>query len=365
MKICFLSYNLTNGGAQRVASVLCNDLVNRHEVLVIVKERTEKEYAVDPRVKVVSMDEESEKFRNARHKDLAAISVLRKIYKREKPDYVMAFLGCSEASHIAALGIKGLHYIATIQNSPWSKPESRFRRLTRDISAVTSEACMVQNHEQATYFPQWAQKKLFIVRNPVDPMYINCQEHEYRPLRKMVSLGRLHDQKNQEMMIEAFALAADDMDPQVQLEIYGDGPKKEKLHRMLEEKGLTDRIHIYPFHSKPLELYQSADAFILSSNYEGMPNALLEAMTVGLPCITTDCKTGPKDIIRDGENGFLVPMNQPEIMAEKIRYLASHPEDGERMGRAAREDVLASYVLETVSRNLEQDLMRIGSRHGR
>lgn len=359
MRICFLCYNLTDGGAQRVASVLCNDLVNRHEVILVVKERCTKEYAIDPRVKIITMDDDS-KFRRAKTKDFAAVPLLRRIYRTERPQYVMAFLGFAEASRLAAVGLRGIHFIATIQNSPWSKPEQKFRRMTRDWAALSAEACMVQNHEQATYFPKWAQKKLFIVHNPVDPMYINCQEHCYRPVRKLVSLGRLHDQKNQEMMIDAFALAAEHMDSQVQLEIYGDGEKKEKLLKQIAELHMEERIHILPFHSKPLEVYQAADGFILSSNYEGMPNALLEAMAVGLPCISTDCKTGPKDIIRDGENGFLVPMNDRKMMAEKMCWLASHPEAAEQMGRAARKDVLDTYVLEAVARDLENDFRRIG-----
>lgn len=358
MKICFLSYNLTDGGAQRVASVLCNDLVKRHEVLLIVKERCAKEYTISEGVKVITMDEDPG-FKASRVKDFAAIGLLHRILKQERPDVVLGFLGFAEAAFLGTRGIRSLKYIATIQNSPWSKPEQKLRRWTRDMAAMLSPACMVQNHEQATYFPQWMQKKLFIMHNPVDPVYICADDHTYRPVRKLVTLGRLHDQKNQEMMIQAFAEIADAVDPAVCLEIYGDGAQKEKLQNLICELHMEERIHLLPFHKNPIEVYQKADAFILSSNFEGMPNALLEAMAVGLPCVSTDCRTGPKDIIRDGENGFLVPMNAPSQMAEKMKFLIDHPEDAERMGRAARKDVLASYTIDVVARDLEADLERI------
>ena len=354
MKIAFLCYNLSDGGAQRVVSVLSNAMTGRHEILVILKERCENEYVLNPEVSVRVLDEDP-RFFAARKKDIAAVSAIRRILKAEKPDFLMGFLGFLEAGYLACRGLS-TRYLMTIRNSPWSKPENRIKRMTRDLTVMLSDACMVQNQEQATYFPKWVQKKCFAISNPVDPAYAACGDHAYGPVRRIITLGRLHAQKNHEMMLDAFASVQGEIPQDVMLEIYGNGDKKPALEHRIRELSLDGRVKILPFQAKPLSIYQAADLFLLSSDFEGMPNALLEAMTVGLPCISTDCRTGPKDMIRDGENGFLVPVGDTEAMARRLLQLIRDPAEAERLGKAARKTVLDYWTQDRITEQLEQKL---------
>jgi glycosyltransferase involved in cell wall biosynthesis len=108
-------------------------------------------------------------------------------------------------------------------------------------------------------------------------------------------------------MIEAFAKAAQSC-PGIRLSVFGVGDKAyvEKVQDLIDEWGMTDRIVLKGRSEDMLSILRSSDAFLMTSDYEGMPNALIEAMVVGLPCISTDCRTGPKDMIDDSVNGYLV-----------------------------------------------------------
>ena len=91
---------------------------------------------------------------------------------------------------------------------------------------------------------------------------------------------------------------------------------------------------------------RETDLFVLSSDYEGMPNALIEAMAMGVPCISSDCRTGPKSLIKDGQTGLLFQTGNLDALTEKIAWALQHPAEMNQMGRAAREDILETYQIE-------------------
>ena len=110
---------------------------------------------------------------------------------------------------------------------------------------------------------------------------------------------------------------------------------------MIDESGMTDRIVLRGRSEDVLSILRSSDAFLMTSDYEGMPNALLEAMVVGLPCISTDCRTGPKDMIDDGVNGYLVKTGDAESISRAIVKIAQMSDtEAEKMGSAAREKII-------------------------
>lgn len=138
-------------------------------------------------------------------------------------------------------------------------------------------------------------------------------------------------------MINAFAKIAGQF-PEYILEIYGDGDLKEILQEQIEELGLHKRIELKGTTSHILEKVYTASLFVLTSDYEGMPNALMEAMAIGVPCISTDCKPGgARDLIKNGENGWIVPRNDIEVLAERMTSVLSCPEQSDRMAKNALE----------------------------
>ena len=137
-------------------------------------------------------------------------------------------------------------------------------------------------------------------------------------------------------MVDAFALIAD-KHPEVTLEFYGDGALKEEIQAKIDGVELSDRVHLNPSRKDIFDCIRTARLFVLPSDFEGMPNALMEAMSLGLPCVSADCRPGgARTLIKDGVNGFIVPMRNPQAMAEKIEYLLNNPEQAERVAKEAR-----------------------------
>ena len=143
-------------------------------------------------------------------------------------------------------------------------------------------------------------------------------------------------------MIKAFAKATQGYTEAI-LCIYGAGNDDyiQSLNSLINELSANNRIFICGRTPRIAEEYMKSDAFLMSSDYEGMPNSLAEAMAIGLPCISTDCKTGPKDLIDDGINGFLVPVGDEEKYTESIlKLLKSNEEERKKIGENARSKVL-------------------------
>ena len=336
MKICFLCYNLINGGAQRVVSVLSNELIKFHDVMIIVSQREENEYALDSNVEVVELKENNG--RSFVERELYIIRKLREIFQEKSPDVVISLLGYENEAYIASRGMK-LKFITSIRNSPWSSPAKPHKRMIRNLVVSLSDACMVQNKGQLEYFPKWMHSKLFVVPNPVDDAYLKATKHPHESIQKIVTLGRLREQKNHKLLIAAFGDIIPQIDKNVVLDIYGNGPLREQLQEQVEVSGLTERVRIKPFSTDALSVYRNADLFVLSSNFEGMPNALLEAMAVGLPCISTRCKTGPEDMIINGKTGFLVPVGDRCQLAERMLQVISMGQEAFDLGEAAKDYV--------------------------
>lgn len=140
--------------------------------------------------------------------------------------------------------------------------------------------------------------------------------------KRIVTVGRLEmHQKRQDVLLEAFRIVHG-KHPGATLHLYGQGPSRERLQQLVQDMGLTDCVVLEGETAQVLEDIHAARMFVLSSDYEGIPNALIEAMTVGLPCVSTDCSPGGAALlIADGENGFLVPRGDAEAMAERMNRL--------------------------------------------
>ena len=338
--IVFAIGSLHGGGAERVVSVWASALAEKgYRVSVLVYSRLENEYPISEKVEVYPIAE-SEMACNdlsMRHR----LVRFRKALKELKPDAVISFL--PEVQVYVALASIGLRIprVETIRNNPWRIPllKSRFGKLWL-WCFKSCRALIVQSEDQKPFFSEAVQKKSVVIPNPINARYIEHSKTEYNAdSHKIVAAGRLSEQKNYKMMIDAVKKVREDY-ADVSLEIYGIGALEEHLKAYITEQGLEDTVHLMGRSNELYRVYQNADLYVMSSDYEGMPNALAEAMAVGLPCISTDCKTGPRDLIEDGKNGYLVSCNDSEALAEKIKAIfAMSGEEQKAMGQRAREKV--------------------------
>lgn len=173
--------------------------------------------------------------------------------------------------------------------------------------------------------------KVSVISNP-----ITFRSGAVSPLTafKVVAVGRLAAQKNFLSLIRAFRMVAD-RHPDWTLEIYGDGSEREMLQNAISELGLEKSVSLCGKTTEVRQKMLETSCFVLSSRYEGMPLVMLEAMSCGLPVVSYDCPCGPKDIITDGVDGFLVPAGDERMLAERICRLIENPELRAGMGASA------------------------------
>ena len=342
-RILFNIGRLTNGGAERVVALWSSMLVERgYDVSLYLSHRDEGEYYVDPRVKVESTAQSQKEF--------LALSLYQRLKKHRryikwfKPDVIINFLPKTQIKMLVISAGMKIKTIETVRNNPWIDKDVGKLRHIWNLCFKRADAIIVQTPEQMKYFSSKEKGKCVIVRNPLDDAYKKPIDRiNKKSVTCFVASGRLAEQKNYPLMIEAFSKIAEKND-EITLDIYGGGNESyvAQLQQLIDRIGMTGRITLKGQSSKMSETLRMYDAFIMSSDYEGMPNALAEAMATGLVCVSTDCKTGPCDMIENGKTGYLVHTGDVDSMVETIgRVVSMTCEQRMEMGRAARESILA------------------------
>lgn len=331
MKIGFHIVQLGGGGAERVLVLLANYFSAKgHKVYVIANKACADEYCIDSSIDKRYIDDEliaedGPIIRNAKR-----IKFIRDLCRLEDIDCMISFMAEPNIrSIIACLGLRTKN-IVSVRNEPAREYPGIKLTVARALFRLAD--CIVLQTTQAVEAFKGLEKRATIIPNPVDESFY-CVRADLDSAR-IVTAGRLEAQKNQELLIRAFAKICDEF-PETTLDIFGTGALLEHLQRVAVECGVAPQV---VFHGRtknmPLELSNAA-VFVLSSDYEGMPNALMEAMAAGIPSISTDCPCGgPADLIQNGQNGLLVPPNNAEAMASALEDLLR---DKSRSGRMAYE----------------------------
>jgi glycosyltransferase involved in cell wall biosynthesis len=166
---------------------------------------------------------------------------------------------------------------------------------------------------------------------------------------RIVAVGRLTRQKGFDVLLSAFAELL--RHRRASLLILGEGPERQRLERQAEKLGLRDRVHLPGFDPNPYSHMARADLFVLSSRFEGSPNALKEALALGTPVVATDCRSGPGQILQNGRYGPLVPVEDPHALAEAMERALTSPPDRETLPRA-----VSDYTLRASSRAYLREL---------
>ena len=340
-KVLLTITSLSGGGAERVVSVWSKELKEQgYDVSILVCERFDGEYKIEDGIKVYSIASIGEGFGD--YSFIKRYKIFRKTIKQISPDVVINFLPKMQIWMMFATMFRRIRKIETIRISPWHLGRTGLVKILINRYFKRADAVILQTAEQGEYYSKKVQKKCHVVYNPVAEQYKQNPKTEYRQAIQFVGAGRLTTQKNFELMISAFKIASEKC-PNIKLAIYGEGSKDyvDKLNALIQENGLTDTVKLMGRSLEMPTVLKNADAFIMSSDYEGLPNALIEAMCVGLPCVSTNCRTGPKDLIDDGENGFLVPVGDTKAMAEAIIKIAElEPDKAQEIGEKAREKIL-------------------------
>lgn len=338
-KILFHLTCLEQGGAERVVSNLSNRLVkDGYEIVVTTQWQGENEFALNDRVKRIHVGlRESDQNRSRISKVMRRITYLREVIKQEKPDVIISFLKANNyRSLIANVGTK-IPNIVAVRNDPKSDYSTKADKILIPLLYPFANGAVFQTEEQRDFFPKNVRERAEVILNPVHNKYIEIQPTQEKE-KVVVQSGRLVGFKNQKMLVKAF-VKVHEKHPDYQLKFYGrdagDGTKEE-LEKLIYENGAVDYIRLMGASDELEKVIPKAEVYAFSSYYEGLPNALIEAMALGMPIVATDCPCGgPRTLITHEYNGLLIPVNDEEAMATNICRLIEDKELAKKIGENA------------------------------
>ena len=339
-KIAFHLNILQQGGAERVVSNLANRFAKEgYEVVIATEWYGTDEFALDQKVRRVHVGLTKEDENRSRiSKMLRRIWYLRRFMKKEKPDVVVAFTrGVLYRALAAGIGT-GIPVVISVRTDPVGHYDKKADKLRIPLLFPHAAGCVFQTEGAKAFFAPYLQENSRIILNPLNPKYVGVPEPAVRT-KDVVQSGRLVDFKNQPMLIRAF-LKVHEKHPDYTLKIYGPDSKdgtKEILESIIHENHAEDFVKLMGGSNTLEKDLADAALYAFSSDWEGLPNALMEAMALGLPVVSTDCPCGgPKTLIEDGVNGLLVPIMDEKAMTDGILRLIEDRELAERLGREAR-----------------------------
>ena len=318
MKIMFNAYNLGKGGAERVISILSNSFIKKNIVEIIINDKSKTEYEIDSEVKIFELD--TKKIKNKLLRNIYREKETEKILNNEKPDIIISFLPAPSFRVLIANRKLKIPVIVSDRNNPKKEYSPLIKKILMKILYKKADAFVFQTKEQSEYFCRDIQKKSKIIYNPLKEEFIENSQRK-NPQKTIVAVGRLVPQKNHKILIKAFDEVVKKHDD-YNLKIFGKGKLEKRLKKYIKRLGLEDKVLLCGVKDDIKPELEKAEIFVLSSNFEGLPNSLIEAMAIGLPAIATDCPCGgPREIIKDGKNGLLVPVKNSTKMAEAINRL--------------------------------------------
>ncbi len=333
MNIVFVTRNMHGGGAERVISELLKYLTKQQISCKIVTLEKEKVlYHIPPSVELHMIGEKSG---NRLFDKYLRYKELRNYVKGIRPDLVVALPEEIGIYVIPALFGTKIPVVVSERNNPWVMPWKKGTRLLRSLCYPHASGLIFQTEQAAGFFSNRVQRKGIVLPNPLD--LTRLSEPWVGGRRKeIVGAGRLDKQKNFPLLIKAFAQFYENHSD-YKLIIYGEGILQEELIKLANSL-LPSEAYSFPGRTtRLLEQINGASMFVLSSDYEGLPNVVIEAMALGLPVISTDCPSGgPSNLIEDGKNGILIPVGNVQALYKAMCRLAENEDYAAALGKQAQ-----------------------------
>lgn len=325
MNVVLVISSLRAGGAERVMTDMANYwVINGHKVRLITFAPFVDDafYPLDSRVERISLGYRRET-RGMIEKlafNWTRLRALRRQLMRLQPTAVISFMDSTNVlSILASIGL-GTKTLISIRNNPKSRHLPRFWSLGRRFTYRFATAVVAQTEGAAEWLRRSLGVSVVVIPNPL-PSFAPI-DIEKEPL--VLCVGRLIREKAHDTLISAFSGIAHEH-PAWRLVVLGDGPLREELNAQVAELGLTNQVMLAGAVRDVATWYAKASVYVHSSRSEGFPNALLEAMAMSLPVVSTKCEFGPADLIEHGENGLLVESDDIEGLASAIGSLMSDP----------------------------------------
>ncbi|WP_028911848.1 glycosyltransferase [Prevotella sp. MA2016] len=336
MKIVTVGYLHGAGGAERQIILLSNQLALRgHEVVLCVLAENKSPYPIDNKVRIVDVSDVENGTKSSIGKIYKRLVAFRKVIKQERPDVIIHYNLQSAYFCLTLSSKKRGKVIYSERGDPYDAEYSGLLGKIRDYTIKRMDGLVFQSEGARDFFSDDVIRKSIVIHNSV-----NVPQDKY-PIpkireKRIINVGRFHPQKNQKLLINAFSKISKSF-PDYVLEMYGDGDLYDELKKQVGDLGLDEKVFFHPSRKDLWDCIYKASLFVLSSDFEGMPNALMEAMALGLPCISTDCRPGgARSLIQDGVNGMIVPVGNVDELAKAMTLCLSKKDISEKIAKNAR-----------------------------
>ena len=370
--IAFYIGGLCIGGAERVICNLAEYFYSEgYRVTMVTKVRDEKEYELNPGIKRIIADITPEEETASRIRNLfARIAKLKRIWKEVKPDVIVSFIRKNNLMAIASAAPLGIPVVVSVRSAPERELKGFGFKTITFLLFRQAAGVILQTREAYNFFPGYIREKAVVLPNSINPDFLKASEeltlattinHDKKMTvydripssvkeKRIITVGRIDDNKNQRLLVEAYVKIADHY-PDWSLELIGDGSGRQALEEYVSTLPCKDRISFTGAVDDVAKRMSEASIFVLPSKIEGMPNALIEAMVMGMACISTDCPCGgPRDLIAaDESNGILVPVDNVDAMAMALKRLITNDPLRQSMGDNARK-IIATLHPDTVNK---------------
>ena len=334
-KVVFYIGSMQRGGAQRVMTNLLPHFLDAgNDVLLvndIVPSEVIPEYPIDSRVRRLYLGCPDD---NIFGKYIKRVFRLRAILRHKKPDVAIAFMGSPNIRLIfASIGVK-TKIVVSVRNDPNEEYGRGLKKIITNLIFSRADGIVFQTDDAKKYFSKRNQKKSRVIFNPVNRIFFDTS---WNPSKKeIVVVGRLEKQKNPFLAIDAFLTIAENY-PDYKLVFYGEGSLKKNLVEYIAKRNAESRIKLRGATDDVAKVLSESALYMMTSDFEGMPNALMEAMAVGIPAISTDCPCGgAASLINAPSQGVLVPVGDVYKLAEKIGLLIENIDLRNKMSIAAQ-----------------------------
>jgi glycosyltransferase involved in cell wall biosynthesis len=306
----------TAGGTERATVVIANELAARNYKVGIVclANKGKPFFETHPNIQLYYLYHESDKQLSFVRNIFRGIK-LRQLYKNEKPDIIIIV-----GSGHSFLNIPAARGITTITWEHFNINVNRqfMHPLSRKIATLYSDRIVTLTNQDAENY-----KKKFGVKNVIcipNPITINNTNKSPLTEKRVLAIGRLTNQKGFDLLLDAWS-QVENRNNGWKLRIIGSGRMLPLLLHKIRKYNLSDSIELIPSSDKIVTHFRESSIYVMSSRYEGLPLVLIEAMAMGLPIISFDCQTGPRDIIEDNLTGRLIPYLDVNRLAKELDNL--------------------------------------------
>ena len=323
-KILFIIPSLGVGGAQKVAAFIMDCAVrNKYDVTALIKDKEESNIDINHKIKVLYLNT---RIKNEIPRRIHEILAVKKLAQKITPNVIVVFGSLA----MPALGavMSGIPVIGCERGDPHKYSKKRI--LINKWLYNKYDYCVFQTEQVRQYYRK-DQKCSKVIANPCPTVpYIRNGKHE----KTIVAAGRLTEDKGFDTLIKAYNLKRKELND-YKVVIYGEGNYRKELECLIDELHLSEKIILYGKVKNLPKYLTEASLFVLTSWYEGIPNVLIEAMSIGLPIVATDCEPGGARLLMNNgkRGGIIVPIRDEHKMAEAIKYMIDNPDYADKMGR--------------------------------